>query len=1017
MRFATFLLLLLLLILHLSAIGQKSYFQQEVHYKIRVRLDDQQHFLHAQLNLDYINRSPDTLNEIWVHLWPNAYSSQNTALAKQLLEDGDTEFYFSGPGKKGYIDSLNFTSEGRSLDLQSDPDNPDVGILKLNSPLYPGQLLRIETPFRVKIPDGRISRLGHIDQAYAITQWYPKPAVYDCNGWHPMPYLGQGEFYSEFGSFEVEISLPRNYVVGATGELQTASEIAFLDALEKKPKNFDNDMRFPPSDPEIKTIVYRQDSIHDFAWFADKRFQVAGSAVRLPESGRTVKTRALFTPAQAKLWQKATEYLDSAVYYYSLWVGDYPYSTCTAVDGTIAAGGGMEYPMITIIGSVPNAYSLDIVIAHEVGHNWFYGILGSDEREHPWMDEGINSFIELRYTRKRYPDKTSNNQNELSSLGGIGRAIGTDRLNALQAFRFEYSLSAKSFGDQAIKGQAEDYSSINYGTIVYLKTGIAFNYLRSILGDAVFDSAMHAYFNAWKFQHPGPEDIRRVFEIESGKELGWFFDDLLSGIHKQDFHISRVKKQGDSLAVKIGERSGLRSPVNVKFYKDNEEVISLTTLPFSHDTLLKVSCPGCNTIVADPAYTSLDLNQKNNSWTDTRLFRRLPASHLSLLPGIDAPEKEHIYLTPMIAWNDYDRWMPGLYLHNRSLPFRKLEFDLAPFYSFSTGQLNGMAGFDYTIGGGSGFLQKMVISNRLRRFTYVQENFRSENGLVNEDLSYTRYQPALQFFFRPNHARSPLRQSLTIESIQLWEDRVSYNSTSQGFRGRTVQKHTAFYRLYWDINNRRTLDPYRLRLRMEANDDLLKTDLTLHYRLSYKKNKKGADFRLIAGYAFVNDAGGQYGYFLSDRNGVAGSNDYAYDHLYLGRSATEGILFNQMAIRQGGFRVYTPLGAYKDWILSLNSTIDFPAKLPLAFFFDIGTTEGLKDDLKNAFGLTQQFSYGGGICFRLIRDAVEVFFPLFRSTEIQRYLETNDKAYREQIRFVLDLSKLNPLPAREGIQP
>lgn len=1010
-----FFLLAMLLFLRLPLTAQNNYFQQEVHYKIQVRLDDKQHFLHARLNLDYINRSPDTLQEIWIHLWPNAYSSRNTALGRQLLEDGDTEFYFSGPAKKGYIDSLNFTSEGRALALQNDPENPDVAVLKLNSPLYPGQRLRIETPFRVKIPDGRISRLGHIGQAYAVTQWYPKPVVYDRDGWHPMPYLGQGEFYSEFGSFEVEISLPRNYIVGATGELQTASEIAFMDELERRPKKMVNDMRFPPSDTEIKTIVYRQDSIHDFAWFADKRFQVAGSEVRLPHSGRKVKTRALFTPAQAELWQKATEYLDSAVYYYSLWVGDYPYSTCTAVDGNIAAGGGMEYPMVTIIGSVPDAYSLDIVIAHEVGHNWFYGILGSDEREHPWMDEGINSFAELRYARQRYPDKSSGNQNELSALGGIGQKLGTDRMNALQAFRFEYGLSAKSHSDQAVKGQAEDYSSINYGTIVYRKTALAFNYLRSFLGDAVFDSAMHAYFNAWKFRHPGPDDIQYVFEKESGKELGWFFDDLLNGIHKQDFRLGRVERKGDSLEVKIKERSGLRSPVHVSFYRDKKEIVSLTTLPFTHDTLIRVSCPGCNSIVADPAYTSLDLNQKNNIWNSNKLFRRLPGSRLSLLPRIDAPEKEQVYFTPLVAWNDYDRWMPGLYLHNRSLPFRKLEFDIAPLFSISTGSLNGMAGFDYTIGGGYGFVEKMVISNRLRRFTYDQENYLSENGPANENLGYIRYQPALQFFFRPGHARSPLRQLLTIESVHLWEDRIRYFGTSGAFRGQTEQEYTSFYRLSWDINNRRTLDPYRLRIRMETNDDLLKTDVTLHYRFSYKKNKKGADFHLFAGYAFVNDAGGQYGYFLSDRNGVAGSNDYAYDHLYLGRSATEGILFNQMAVRQGGFRVYTPLGAYKDWILSLNSTIDFPAKLPLAFFFDIGTTEGLKDDLKNAFGLNQQFSYGGGLCLRLIRDAVEVYFPLFRSTEIQRYLETNDKAYREQIRFVFDLSKLNPLPAREGI--
>ena len=255
----------------------------------------------------------------------------------------------------------------------------------------------MDTPFRVKVPDGRFSRLGHTGQSYHITQWYPKPAVYDQDGWHAMPYLTQGEFFADFGRYEVSITLPANYIVGATGVLQEKEERQWMDSLATRPaperRSPKGAAPFPPSATAWKTIRFAQDSVHDFAWFADKRFVVRKGSVVLPESGRTVTTWALYTPRNAALWENAVTYINEALLHYGQAVGDYPYAACTAVDGTISAGGGMEYPMITIIGNMSSAESLDNVIAHEVGHNWFQGVLASNEREHPWLDEGLNSYL------------------------------------------------------------------------------------------------------------------------------------------------------------------------------------------------------------------------------------------------------------------------------------------------------------------------------------------------------------------------------------------------------------------------------------------------------------------------------------------------------------------------------------------------------------------------------------------------------------------------------------------------
>ena len=211
---------LLFFITAFSSIGNaQDYFQQEVNYTIKVKLDDEKHELSASETIQYINNSPDELKFIYIHLWPNAYKDNSTALAKDLLRTGNTKFYFSEEKDKGYIDQLDFKINGQPAKWELLKDSIDICKLYLNQPLKSKDSITISTPFHVKIPSAEFSRLGHVGQSYQVTQWYPKPAVYDKNGWNQMPYLQQGEFYSEFGSFDVSITLPKNYVLGATGDM------------------------------------------------------------------------------------------------------------------------------------------------------------------------------------------------------------------------------------------------------------------------------------------------------------------------------------------------------------------------------------------------------------------------------------------------------------------------------------------------------------------------------------------------------------------------------------------------------------------------------------------------------------------------------------------------------------------------------------------------------------------------------------------------------------------------------
>lgn len=521
------LLFFLVFSLQLSAFSQ--YWQQQVDYIIDVSLDDKLHTLNGFEKITYTNNSPDTLKYIWFHLWPNAYKNDKTAYTDQALENGNTDFYFSSKEERGYINRLDFKINGTAAKTEDHPNYIDIIRVILPKPLPPSQQITITTPFHVKLPYN-FSRGGHVGQSYQITQWYPKPAVYDAKGWHDMPYLDQGEFYSEFGNYDVRITVPGNYVVAATGELQNEEEKKWLlnnasSFNEKKPvPKPKTTIKKPASKPgtkkpkaiiparqsvtATKTLQYLQKDVHDFAWFADQSFIVNHDTCKL-SSGKIIDVYCYYTNKEKEIWKNSVQFAKDATRFYSDEVGEYPYNIVSVVQGPKGFGDGMEYPTITLISPIKDPKLLDIVIAHEIGHNWFYGVLGSNERDHAWMDEGINSFYEKKYTEVKYGPQPQ-----------------------LEELFFQTQAIQKT--DQPIETRSEDFSMLNYFTSVYHKTAKWLQLLEEQYGKEALQKKMHAYYEQWKFKHPYPADFQNSLGISNSsfgllKERGLLPNQHLKG--------------------------------------------------------------------------------------------------------------------------------------------------------------------------------------------------------------------------------------------------------------------------------------------------------------------------------------------------------------------------------------------------------------------------------------------------------------------------------------------------------
>ncbi len=983
-------------VITVSAGSQDPYFQQEVNYTIQVKLDDHNHVLTAYETIEYINNSPDTLEFIYLHLWPNAYKNTNTAFAKQALEDGSGSFYFAAENRRGYIDSLNFQSIGRTLTWEFHKEHIDICKVMLNEPLFPGDSVIISTPFKVKIP-WNFSRLGHREQSYQISQWYPKPAVYDREGWHEMPYLDMGEFYSEYGSFNVEITLPRNYVVGATGNLQDPEEIAWLDKKAEETSKievFDStDMTFPESSKEFKTLKYTESNIHDFAWFADKRYHVLKDSVYLENSDHWVTTWSMFTNQDARMWKKSPEYIKDAISYYSNWYYDYPYNHCTALTG---GSGGMEYPTITLIGSVPSDLLLEEVIMHEVGHNWFYGILGFNERAYPYLDEGLNTFSESRYMNTKYK-KQKMLYEEAAIKKKIATLVNIDDIPYDELSWIVTTILSRLNNDQPINLHSEKYTSMNYG-LVYYKSAISYYYLMHAMGEDIFNRAMQDFFDQWKFKHPGPDDFQAALEDYSKMDLNWFFNELVSSTKKIDYKVCSAK----SGKIKVRNTGQINSPVSITGYSGNNPKYQFLVPGFAKSKWIDLPEGKVDKIVINDIEIP-ELNKKNNSIKTSGIAKRLLPLEIYPVQVVEKEDKMQVGLLPAMGWNYYNKFMLGAIFYNPIIPAQKIEYQLVPMYAFGNKNLSGSGNITLHTFPAKTLFERVDFSLSAKRFGYG----------IDKDDNYNKLRAEAKMIIKKKEARSPVSQSLRLsytgasDIIDILSDRTNQSTTIDFIN---------FFNADYNLMKRSRLRPYSLTLSAEASEYSVKASGEFHFSVLNRRNKEAFRLRAFAG-AFLDPPDNPVHAFRL--SGTSGYTDYTYDYLFFGRFEEYGVnnaqqFFSQQFIRnEGGFASYSPLVA-RNWIISVSGEIKIP-RIPAHIFLNLAGL-GDPDDLVLPAETreAEKLAYETGLYLEISKFA-HIYFPILFLKDIGDSLDHLTGNYWQKIRFSILLKDLNPRKIRDQI--
>ena len=460
----------------LLAQGQPGW-RQELHYNLSVKLDDKQQSLDGKMELRYGNHSPDTLHYIWFHVWPNAYRNDKTSYSEQLLENGNTGFYFSGKETRGYLNRLEFRIDGAIAHVEDNPQYLDVIKLVLPHGLAPGDSLTISANFHVKLPYN-FSGSGYQGNNDQISNWYPEPAVYDRRGWHPMPFLAQGGAFHETADYRVRVQIPEAYILAAG---------CSPDSLIK-------------STPGLNDYFFSIQNANAFSWVADKKLLEKKDSVQM-DDGRQLELHLFYFPQDSILMQKQLDLAKPLIQKISRLIAAYPYSSLSIIETLKPQDqsfSGMIQLDANTLKSDSGAGAGVALLAQ-----WFQAICPSDERMYPWLSKGF-----IDYYNRRLNPLPSEKQNTR---------------NALKDERLWLRVAEKERTTQPISTPSAELTRENYDLIPGSKAGLFLQALEDSLGEENFDRCIRLYFDQWKFGHPYPDDFKRAVEkISRNSEDGFF---------------------------------------------------------------------------------------------------------------------------------------------------------------------------------------------------------------------------------------------------------------------------------------------------------------------------------------------------------------------------------------------------------------------------------------------------------------------------------------------------------------
>ncbi|MFK8056854.1 MAG: M1 family metallopeptidase [Saprospiraceae bacterium] len=981
--FTAAIFLLLTFVLPAVALAQQDYFQQQTDYTLNAKLDPSSHVLTVAGTLTYTNNSTDALDSIPLQLWANAYSNRKSAYANQKRRLGDATFAFAKEEDLGgYID---IKVAGPSVKRTYQPESELLWVV-LAKAVEPGEKTLLTLSYTLKVPKS-FSRMGREKTSYQITQWYPKPALYNRDGWNIMPYLDFGEYFNDFGDYEVSISIPQNGIVAATGI--PSDEVTQSLLNDRITLSASNPEAVDALDygAELSTFSFTAAGVSDFAWFADSKFLIDTAEVKLLDENITAFT--YYGYPEAERWDSSALNLARAVHFADSLVGSYPHAQVSAVSAPLGVGGGMEYPMITVIGGTSSNKELDRVLAHEAFHNWFALDVATNERTHAWMDEGLTSYVENRYMEQYYEGN-----NRLSDQMPQFIAKGSPHTgNSI----FHGGLASAHRHDVP-DTHSNSLSSIGYGYAAYSQPQLLFDLLDAYLGGDEFESRLQSYYQEWSGKHPSPADLQTSL---GGEPIDWLFDDLLMDNKLPNYKIEEVVAEGESISVVITNKGDVASPLALSFEDETGYYGKVIWKPgfIGTQTIELIAPSSAYRIAIDPELLTPEVRRNDNYYRLSGPTPKLEPLSVNLVGSIGDPAKNTLNVIPALSFNSADKLLLGFGFHNYQPVMPETRYYLLPMISTRDASLNGIGSLAHSFYKSDSWYREIELAVDARSFHY------NYNEAYDFNDRFTRITAGATVFLKARGGL-PVDNSLSVRVHNI--DQLY--ARGRDIATRTFTKETKSYQIVelgFSSKKKDPIKPVSYNLDLQAGKEFSRLSGVFNYGVRYSEKSRFIRLRAFAG-TFLNRGQPEQNAFLLP-TGITGFLANQYDYTFTEEIINRSGGGNQIFVRDGSLTLpfLLPVPFSDSWLTSVSATADLPVGIPVLGFSAYLDAALYPDTRSGQSGTVLPLT--GGFRISLPGNIFHVSFPVMNSAFVKEALPFTiaEPNYWDRVSFSLDLNPAN----------
>lgn len=825
-------------------------------------LNDSLRTLQIEQKIEIRNTSRDTLREIYLTDWINAFSSTRTPLARRFFEDYDRKFHFSRQEKRGGTTIHKILGRSRMpLQWERPPEHPDLIRITPDQAVLPGETYTIYLDYLEKLPSEDFTRFGYSGRGkYQLRYWFITPGVY-TREWEVYSHKNMDDLYAPRLDLKIRLQVPKN--------------IAVISSLDME--------KIVPADSSKAVYLYGKNRL-DTELFLTREIIFEDIQVDNLHVLTNMDDEGLNPVVRSALVTRIVGFLQNRL-------GPYPHNKIlsTREDYATSPVYGL-HQLPKFVRPFPEGFNYDLKQLKTITRNYLDNTLLLNPRKEKWVVDAIQTYLMMEYIDQFYPN--------LKILGTLSEIFGIRWFHAADLdFNEQYPLlylyMARQNLDQPLAVPQDSLLEFNKNLANPYKAGVGLDYLEHFLGDKAVENTLREFYSRYQNQSASAEDFVDILRKNADKDIEWFYNDFVLTNEKIDFKIRKVKEAGDSLEVIIRNRTGNAMPVPIYGLNDGNIVYQQWVEDITPTRSVKIPAAGIETVALNYEGIVPEINQRNN-YESVKGFIDKPLQ-FRLLKDVEDPHYTQVFFMPEFQYNLYDGLSFGAKVYNETLLDKNFEFSVAPLYGMSS----------ETVVGSASLLHRIFFNDEnLYAIRYGISGSRFSYGY---DLLYQRLTPFLSLSFRNSYLRNSSKESLSVRNVNVYRDEDPKQPLE-------VPDYSVF-NVNYSYRNPGLVEHFAGSVDFQLAEQFSKASLTLEYKKLFK-NDRQINLRFFGGAFIYNDLPrSDYFSFALDR-----PTDYLFDYNYYGRSETSGLFSQQIIMAEGGFKSTLQPQYANQWITTLNAS-------------------------------------------------------------------------------------------------